>query len=180
MTRTTLRTAAAALLLTAAAALPAHAQISSPIKFNVRAGAALPMGDFGDAVNTGFTLGGGLTLRAPLMPVALRVDGDYNRFAFDTDLADEDVSIWAITANAQVAPALSPIYFIGGAGMYSMSAFDESETDFGLNGGAGLRIPLTGFNTFVEARYHHVFTKDDADPNSSNTQYLPIVFGVEF
>jgi hypothetical protein len=180
MTRTTLRTAAAALLLTAAAALPAHAQISSPIKFNVRAGAALPMSDFGDYANTGFTLGGGLTLRAPLMPVALRVDGDYNRFALDTDLTNEDVSIWAITANAQVAPALSPIYFIGGAGMYSMSAFDESETDFGLNGGAGLRIPLTGFNTFVEARYHHVFTKDDADPNSSNTQYLPIVFGVEF
>lgn len=180
MTRTTLRTAAAALLLTAAAALPAHAQISSPIKFNVRAGAALPMGDFGDFVNTGFTVGGGLTLRAPLMPVALRVDGDYNRFAFDTDLADEDVAIWAITANAQLAPALSPIYFIGGAGMYSMSALGDSETDFGLNGGAGLRIPLTGFNTFVEARYHHVFTKDDADPNSSNTQYLPIVFGVEF
>lgn len=179
MTRTTLRTAAAALLLTAAAALPAHAQISSPIKFNVRAGAALPMADFGEVANTGFIVGGGLTLRAPLMPVALRVDGDFNRFALDSDLIDEDQTIWALTANAQVAPALSPIYFLGGAGVYSQSVADESATDFGLNGGVGLRIPLTGFNSFVEARYHYVFT-DEGDVGGYNLSYLPITFGIEF
>lgn len=176
MTRTSLRAAAAAMLLTAAAALPAHAQVSSPIKFNVRAGAAIPMGNFADAVNTGFTIGGGLTLRAPLMPVALRVDGDYNRFAFDQVIpgTDENMSLWSVTANAQLAPALSPVYFIGGVGAYSMSWEGESETDFGLNGGAGLRIPLTGFNTFVEARFHSVFSEGE------NTNYLPIIFGVEF
>jgi hypothetical protein len=176
MIRTSLRAAAAAMLLTAAAALPAQAQVSSPIKFNVRAGAALPMGDFGDAVNTGFTIGGGLTLRAPLMPVALRVDGDFNRFSFEETIPglDDNMSLWSVTANAQIAPALSPVYFIGGVGMYSMSYEGESETDFGLNGGAGLRIPLTGFNTFVEARFHSVFSEGD------KTNYVPIVFGVEF
>lgn len=177
MTRKTLRAAAAALVLTAVAALPAHAQVSSPIKFNVRAGAALPMGDFSDVAKTGFTLGGGLTFRAPLMPVALRVDGDYNRFSHD--IIDESLSLWAITANAQVAPALSPVYVLGGAGFYSQSAGGESATDFGLNGGVGLRIPLTTFNTFVEARYHYVFT-DDETPGSYNMAYLPIVFGIEF
>lgn len=172
MIRKTVRAAAAALVLTAAAALPAQAQVSSPIKFNVRAGASLPMGDFGDFANTGFILGGGLTLRAPLMPVALRVDGDFNRFTHET--ADEDVTVWALTANAQVAPALSPVYFIGGVGAYSSSAFDNSSTDFGLNGGVGLRIPLTTFNTFVEARFHSIFSE------GGNTNYLPITFGIEF
>lgn len=178
MTRTTLRTAAAALLLTAAAALPAHAQISSPIKFNVHAGASLPMGDFADVVNTGYTLGGGLTLRAPLMPIALRVDGDYNRWTVDEALFGEgDVSLWSVTANAQVAPALSPIYFIGGAGVYSADDLNgQSSTDFGLNGGAGLRLPLTGFSTFVEARFHSVFVGD----GQSNNNFIPITFGVEF
>lgn len=179
MIRKTLGAAAAALVLSAVAALPAHAQVSSPIKFNVRAGASLPTGDFGDVVNTGFIVGGGLTFRAPLMPIALRVDGDYNRFTIDSDLVEEDVSIWALTANAQVAPALSPVYFIGGAGFYGTSAFDESETDFGLNGGVGLRIPLTGFSSFVEARYHYVFT-GNGDADGSSTAYIPITFGVEF
>lgn len=176
MIRTSLRAAAAAMLLTAAAALPAQAQVSSPIKFNVRAGAAIPMGNFGDAVNTGFTLGGGLTLRAPLMPVALRFDGDFNRFSFEETIPglDDNMSLWSVTANAQLAPALSPVYFIGGIGAYSMSYEGESETDLGLNGGAGLRIPLTGFNTFVEARFHSVFSEGE------NTNYLPIVFGIEF
>lgn len=180
MTRTSLRVAAATMLLTAAAALPAHAQVSSPIKFNVRAGASVPVGDFGDAASTGFVIGGGLTLRAPLMPVALRVDGDYNRWAGDEDLfgPDVNVSLWSITANAQMAPALSPIYFIGGVGLYSANdeSTDETSTDFGLNGGAGLRLPLTGFSTFVEARFHSVFIGDGA----SNNNYIPITFGIEF
>jgi hypothetical protein len=174
MTRTNLRAAAAAMLLTAAAALPAQAQISSPLKFNVRAGASVPAGDFADAVNTGFALGAGLTLSAPLMPVALRVDGDYSRYAFDRAIADENVGIWAVTGNAVITPALSPIYFMGGVGMYSTNIGDASETDFGLNGGAGLRIPLTGFGSFVEARYHVIMSEPD------RTNFIPIVFGIEF
>jgi len=34
--------------------------------------------------------------------------------------------------------------------------------------------PLSGFNTFVEARLHHVFSDNVA------TQFIPVTFGISF
>lgn len=184
MKSTIVRAAAAVAVFTVLGAAPAAAQLS-PIGFNVRAGAALPMGDFGDGFGTGFNVGAGLSIQPALLPVGLRFDGDYNRFGAK-DVDGINVSIWALSANAVLAPALSPIYGIGGIGFYSTglggsNAPDvDSETDLGFNIGAGFRLPLTGFNTFVEARYHHVMTKDSNDPDTRNTQFVPIVFGISF
>lgn len=55
--------------------------------------------------------------------------------------------------------------------------FDDTEntqTKFGLNGGAGLRFQLTGFSTFIEARWHTIFTE------GNNTQMVPISVGITF
>ncbi|HET7551202.1 MAG TPA: outer membrane beta-barrel protein [Gemmatimonadaceae bacterium] len=55
--------------------------------------------------------------------------------------------------------------------------FDDSETTqtkFGLNAGAGLRFQLTGFSTFIEARWHTIFTE------GSNAQIVPISVGITF
>ena len=35
----------------------------------------------------------------------------------------------------------------------------QSDTKFGLNVGAGLSFNLSGFETFVETRFHSVFTE---------------------
>lgn len=178
MKSTIIRAAAAVAVLTVAGASPLAAQIASPIGFNVRGGAALPVGDGSDGINTGFTLGAGLTFRPMLLPVGLRFDGDYNRFGAKD--VDANVTIWALTANAEIAPALSPIYFVGGLGLYSSKTTvdgigsSEATSDLGFNGGAGFRLPLTGFNTFVEARYHSIGTE------GGRTNYIPIVFGVSF
>jgi hypothetical protein len=68
-------------------------------------------------------------------------------------------------------------YLIGGAGYYGVkpdvSGF-ESENKLGLNGGIGAMFPLSGFNTFVEARLHHVFT------DVSSTQFIPVTIGILF
>jgi hypothetical protein len=178
-------TLAASLLLLSADT--AHAQFASPVRFNVHAGATLPTGDIGDegGAELGFRIGAGLELRAPLMPIGLRFDGAYDRMGIeDFDLA---YSIWNLTANAVVAPMASPLYFIGGIGFYSLDLtgddLDEfeaffgevdAETEFGFNLGAGLSLPLTGFSTFVEARWHSINTE------GSNTSYIPIVFGIRF
>ena len=179
MKSTIVRAAAAVAVLTVAAAAPASAQMASPIGFNVRAGAALPMGDFSDGVNTGFTLGAGLSFQPALMPVGLRFDGDYNRFGGKGLAEDISLNIWSLTANAVLAPALSPIYGIGGLGFYSANASGEgvdsdSETELGFNVGAGFRLPLTGFNTFIEARYHSI------GGDGGRTNYVPITFGLSF
>ncbi|HEU4586637.1 MAG TPA: hypothetical protein VFR95_12865, partial [Gemmatimonadaceae bacterium] len=51
---------------------------------------------------------------------------------------------------------------------------DKTQTKFGLNAGAGLRFQLTGFSTFVEARWHTIFTE------GKNTQVIPISVGISF
>jgi hypothetical protein len=50
----------------------------------------------------------------------------------------------------------------------------NSQTKFGLNAGAGFRFQLTGFSTFVEARWHTIFTE------GSNAQMVPITVGITF
>jgi opacity protein-like surface antigen len=50
----------------------------------------------------------------------------------------------------------------------------DSQTKFGLNAGAGFRFQLTGFSTFVEARWHTIFTE------GSNAQMVPISVGITF
>jgi hypothetical protein len=60
--------------------------------------------------------------------------------------------------------------------MYNQSITDsdfDSETDVGINVGAGLNFPLTGMRgVFIEARYHSIFTE------GSNTTFLPITLGL--
>jgi hypothetical protein len=175
-------TVAISLLLVSAST--ANAQFASPIRFNVNAGAALPVGTLGDAIidggggaELGFHLGAGLELRPPLMPIGLRFDGAFDRMGIE-DL-DANWSIWSLTANAVVAPMASPLYFIGGVGFYSTDLTGEgidepSESDFGFNLGAGLSLPLTGFSTFIEARWHNINVEGD------NIQFIPIVFGIRF
>jgi opacity protein-like surface antigen len=174
-------TVAASLLLVGAST--AGAQLASPIRFNVNAGAALPVGNFSDAsggaAQTGFRVGVGLELHAPLMPIGVRFDGAYDRMGIEG--ADANWSIWSVTANAVLSPAVSPLYFIGGVGFYSTDitgsdvVFNQNaQTDFGFNLGAGLQLPLTGFSTFIEARWHNINNEGD------NIQYVPIVFGIRF
>ena len=59
-----------------------------------------------------------------------------------------------------------------------------SGTKFGLNAGVGFKFQLTGFATFIEARYHNVIHGSDVgDTGSSNArslQFIPITVGITF
>ena len=67
----------AALLLLAAGA--AGAQIPSITVFG---GAVMPTGDAGNGLNAGLTGGVALDTHMPVLPLGLRVEGSYSRFAF--------------------------------------------------------------------------------------------------
>jgi Outer membrane protein beta-barrel domain len=174
--KTLYSTLAVSLLLVSAST--ADAQFASPIRFNVNAGAALPVGDLGDGLDMGFHVGAGLELRPAFSPVGLRFDGGFDRMGFEG--GGGNLSIWSVTGNAVLSPMASPLYFIGGIGFYStdLNVDDgpdfDSETDFGFNLGAGFSLPLTGFSTFVEARWHNVNTEGES------SQFIPIVFGIRF
>jgi hypothetical protein len=152
------------------AAPTAHAQLS----FSIAAGASLPTGDAADGLKMGYNATVGLGFKPLLVPVGVRVEGMFNSFEFDG--ADVSQRVMALTGNATYT-ILPQLYAIGGVGMYNSKASvsgSESSSDFGFNIGAGINIPLTGFGTYVEARYHHVPVE------GGNFTFVPVTFGIRF
>lgn len=157
---------------------------SRPFSLGISGGASVPLGDFGDAVDMGFNVTGHLAVQPSVSPVGLRFDVGYNRWAVDG--LDANIRMLSGTANAMfMLPASSGSsirpYVSGGLGLYNggVSGDDvpddtDSETDFGVNAGIGIDFGLSGLATFVEARYHTVFTEGE------RTSYIPIVFGIRF
>jgi opacity protein-like surface antigen len=183
MKRSAFAVAAIALALTASAST---AQAQRPVSFGVAAGAAVPTGDLGDATSLGYNVTGSIGYSMPAMPVSFRVDGMFNQLSGKDfgGVTGPDLRIMALTANAAYTlpgVAVRP-YVIAGAGMYSSKADvdgAESSSDFGLNGGLGVRFALGGLSTYAEARLHNIFVKDDAG-EKHNVQFSPISFGIQF
>jgi opacity protein-like surface antigen len=156
------------------------AQSPKPVSLGLAGGAAIPVGDIADFANTGYNGTVSLGLSSLGTPLGIRFEGMYNKLLGRDDVGNEpDLRILGGTANLVYGlpgVGIRP-YLIGGAGYYSvkpdLSNF-ESENKLGLNGGIGAMFPLSGFNTFIEARLHHVFT------DVSSTQFVPVTFGILF
>ena len=176
-------TAVAGLVLGLMTASTVEAQMARPVTFGLGAGITVPSGDAGDLLESGYHFQGMLGFRAPMFPVGLRLDVMYHTMEF-TEASDVSLNALAGTLNAQfeMGGMMASPYLTAGLGVYNLKAdfegvdddFDVDETKFGLNGGAGVKFNLSGFNTFLEARYHHIMTEDDA------TALIPITFGIMF
>lgn len=164
----------------------AVAQAAMPIGFGAVIGASMPLGSWGDYYKTGWHAGGLVTLSPASIPFGLRVDGVYHSMGGKEEF-DEDAtwSVFNVNLNGvwNIPMTGSPIqpYIIGGVGIYSWKeSFHEGgieyesdrENDLGLNAGGGIRFMLSGFNAFVEARWHHIMVEDDA------AHMIPISFGI--
>jgi hypothetical protein len=160
------------------------AQSNKAVSVGISAGAAIPVGDLGDLYSTGYNVTGSLMFRSIGSPLGLRVDGMYNRMSVKDDVIGVPFkSVSIASANGNLVYNLSGTgitpYLIGGAGAYWNQGHGDgfsgdTETKLGVNGGIGASFQLSGFNTFVEARYHHVFT------DGSATQFIPVTFGISF
>ena len=164
-----------------------------PFKLGGMLGATVPIGDFGDGANVGFHLGGLVEHKPNALPFALRGEITYNRnglkegyFGEQFENVDGNVSIINFVGNG-VVPFGDPAstarpYAIGGVGVYRMhfsgefGGFDisDTQTKFGINVGGGFQFNLSGFDTFVEARFHSVFAE------GSNANFIPLSFGFKF
>lgn len=148
-----------------------------PVSIGLAGGISLPMGDFGDAFKSGYIITGSVGFRPSAVPFGIRGEVGYQ--SHDLDGPDASLTTLYGTANAVfnfsggAASGIAP-YFIAGLGIYNFGGDFDGTTDFGINAGAGMDFALSGFNTFVEARYHHVFTEDEA------TTFIPITFGIRF
>jgi opacity protein-like surface antigen len=175
---------AAAVAVMALVSLPfaGGAQATNSVNFGVAAGAALPMSDLSDITNSGWNITGIVGFHPAMIPLGVRVDVAYNSFALkDNTGINGNFNFTTVTGNlvwSVPATGVSP-YLIGGAGLYHVAAdipgfFNDSNNKFGWNIGGGIKLPLSGFDTFLEARYNQI-------QNSGNSvKYIPITFGVMF
>ncbi len=173
---------AAALAGIALISFEAGAQIApKPVQFGVALGAALPLSDLKTDFNTGFNGTAILAFQPSLIPLGVRIDGAYNQFGAKGGGANAHFT--SVTGNLvykMPSTSFSP-YLIGGAGWYqvavSATGFGTlSDNHFGWNVGGGISMPLSGFETFVEARYNQV----QMGNGSPNLKFIPITFGVMF
>jgi opacity protein-like surface antigen len=179
-----------ALGLIAAIAAPAALSAQSsdkPISLGVSGGLSLPMGDFGEGLSSGFNVTGHVYFKpASLKSIRLRGDVSFDRFTAD---GNSDFSFRSLGVAGNVvydfpteSSSMIKPYVLGGLGLYNGKSTVEigsaevsgSDTNLGIQAGAGVAFQLSGFSTFAEARLVNIFS----DGNSS--RYVPIVFGVRF
>lgn len=183
---TTLRRILAAAPLALALTTAAHAQTTGtgaptrPVSVGISGGLSLPTGDFGDAVKSGFNVGGLLEFTRPASPLAFRIEADYQRFDSKLDLPGAgNLRVISGVANIlyKFAGETARPYLLGGVGLFNTGSSvegSESETDFGANVGVGLEIPLSGITAFGDVRYQSIFASPD------NVNIIPIRVGIRF
>ena len=160
------------------------------------AGASIPVGDFGDGADLGYTLGAHVLLAPVSKPaLAFRIDGTYDRWSSKT-VSNVSSSTMGLMGNVIVrstsAMTIKP-YGIAGLGLLSSKGSSYSVTvggvtttvesersnNLGAQVGGGLEFQLSGFTTFIEAKYVNAFAKD-ANDDRVNRGNIPITFGIRF
>jgi len=188
---------ASALLFAATAQAQGTSGSSSgrPFKLGGALGATVPLGDFGDNAKLGFHLGGLIEYKPQTFPVNLRGEITYHRNALKEGFFNSVPGVGDINGTVSminfIGNGVIPFgdkasntrpYAIGGVGIYRMkfsgdvAGFDlsDTQTKFGINVGGGVTFDLSGFETFIEARFHSVFTQ------GSNANFIPLSFGFKF
>lgn len=165
-----------------AAAGTASAQVATilkPVQVGVAVGGAFPLSDFGKSFNAGFNVTGMLGINVPLLPVGFRIDAAYNQFGAK-GTSNVNAKIAGVSGNVLFgipgAVIVSP-YLIGGVGYYRVSSSatgSVASNNFGFNVGAGIKIPLVVFSTFIEARYTRI------SDTGGSTSFAPVTVGVMF
>jgi opacity protein-like surface antigen len=167
----------AALAGGALVSLPFEARAQAPtVHFGVAAGAAIPVSDLSNTHSTGFNGTVTVGLNPTMIPLGIRIDGAYNQFGGKN--AIPSVHFTSVTGNLVYKipqQSFSP-YAIGGAGWYNAgsSGGGSSTNNFGWNLGGGISMALSGFDTFLEARYNQV------QVTGGSLKFVPITFGVMF
>ncbi len=174
---------------------------TSPLSFGVEGGLSVPAGNLGDNLNSGYSVAGMVDLHPAPGPLSLRLEVGYDRFnykdAYQTYVAqiaggNYSSNTHFLRGTANLVYRFSNMsgfrpYLTGGVGVYNnsdgttlqygnttTSYSSGSTTKFGVNGGVGVELPLSGITPFIEVRAHGVQT--DYTP----VTYVPITVGFRF
>ena len=151
---------------------------AKPFQVGIAGGAALPTSDLSDGANTGWNATGTVAINQQLIPLGIRVDAAYNHFGLKG--ASGNMAFTSVSGNLVYklpSVGVSP-YAIGGAGWchssVSLTGANATDNNFCWNAGGGISMPLSGFDTFIEARYNQV------QGDGGSLKFIPITFGVMF
>ena len=160
-----------------ALAIPANSV--AQVGLGAHAGVVVPMGDFGDGLESGMQFGAELNLNLALIPVGLRFDLDYNRFS--VELVDGSARVLSGAANGILdLPGVGiSAYLLGGVGLYNyktelddVELDSDSQTDAGLQIGGGLKFGFAGLGAAAEIKLVNVFSEGES------VRYLPLTVRV--
>lgn len=120
-------------------------------------GLSTPIGDFGDAAETGWHATAGLQLSVPAIPIGLRADGGYHSFGEATGNPSASMLSGALSLVFSLPGVGLVPYVLGGVGAYRTS-FEglEAVSDNGFHGAFGVNIGALGFGGFGEVRFVNV------------------------
>lgn len=155
-------------------------------------------------LNPGVTATGSVGFGPAGSPFSYQIEVQYTRLGLDDEgrsgaggapvTAHGTASVLSGTGSVRLSvfPAgrFRP-YLIGGTGVYRLSSNvhytaengsvirylsvpTDGKTRFGLNGGAGLEVAVSAVRTFIETRFHSIFSEEET------AKLVPIVMGVRF
>jgi hypothetical protein len=119
------------------------------------AGLSTPIGDFGDAAESGWHATAGLQLGIPAIPIGVRADGGYHAFGQATGAPKASVLSGALSLVVNLPGVGLVPYVLGGVGTYRTSvdvSGVDAVTDSGFHGAFGVNIGALGFGGFGEVR----------------------------
>ena len=183
-------------------ALPrvAHAQGAAggayrPVSVWLGGGASTPISDFKDLAKSGLTAQGAVQYRPDGKSLGVRGELQVHKMDMTPELLSElgatpgTTGTWSVLYGG-VSAVLESMpkgrafgwYLLAGGGSYRVEpsveeagvAVSSAKTQFGFNGGAGLRFKLGAVGLFVEGRYHTVKIED------SKVTLLPVSVGIVF
>ncbi|HET7601323.1 MAG TPA: outer membrane beta-barrel protein [Gemmatimonadales bacterium] len=168
---------------------------SSPVKFGIGGGLAIPISHFKDQNKLGWQGQAFVRFRPGRSPVGFQVDGNYMQLPY----SDSFVRITGpgkrqiISGTADIVFAIPTSdetrfkpYILGGAGIYYVknnndTGRDPHVTKFGLNGGVGFDVGAGPVVFFAEGRFHNLFTGTLDDIGStSDLSLIPVTVGIKF
>jgi len=190
----------------AAAQFDPHAD--RPIRIGIGGGVTVPMSDYKDALEQGYNGQGFILFRPAGFPIGLRATFTYNRFTVKDFQIGQDGQFLpggggttgqlVTDGYTQVLGALGNVtfelptgrvrpYLLAGLGAFSIKNQAEtatatssaSSTEFGIDGGAGLRLRLFGLDAYLEGRIANVYT-DKGFIDTKSVKYVPVTFGILF
>jgi hypothetical protein len=184
LSRTLISVCAFAVAAIVVTPLQARAQTSTTYTFGVSGGLAVPTGNLSDFTSSGYSIAVALGMHQALVPLAFRVEGSFTELPWNDRIFNNNTKrrIFGIDLdgifNLGTPSTNGGLYLTGGVGYYGSNDSDNfgdtnRDWNFGLNGGLGYYLPLSGFSVVFEGRYTHVFS----DPSQG---FFPITVGVTF